>query len=203
MVIGPAVLVFAAAVTLASGVMYGIIPALSRRAELVDGLKEGARSTTTAGAHARQAFVAAQVAISFVLLIGADLLVHSFVHLTEVNAGFNADRVLTMRLDLDWVKYGDNGKSRAVLHRILDRLEDEPGVKSAAIAIRFPLDQSAQANTDFMVEGHPLPADQPVPQADFRIITPSYFRTVGMQVLRGRAFTEGDRAGAPDVAIVN
>ncbi len=199
----PAVLAFAAAVTLATGLLFGLIPAFSRRTELTGGLKDGARSTGGSGARARYALVAAQVAISFVLLIGAGLLVRSFIHLAEVNAGYDADHVLTARVNLDWVKYDSAAKRRAVFGQILDRVKAEPGVNASAIAIIFPLDQSTPYKNDFIVEGHPVPADRPAPQADFRVISPEYFRTIGMRVLRGRVFTDADRADAPSVAIVN
>ncbi|MGE5246260.1 MAG: ADOP family duplicated permease [Betaproteobacteria bacterium] len=198
----PAVLVFAAAVSLGTGVLFGLLPAFSHR-DPAGGLKDGERVAAGSGGRARRALIAAQVAISFVLLIGAGLLVRSFIRLEQVDAGFNPDRVLTMRLSLDWVKYDSAEKRRAIFRQILDRLHEQPGVRASAIAISFPLDQSTPYNTDFLVEGHPIPADQPTPQADYRIISPEYFRAVGMKVLRGRAFTDADNASAPNVAIVN
>jgi predicted permease len=199
----PAVLAFAVGVSVATGILFGMVPALSRPAPPGAGLKAGQRAAGAAGTKARRALIAGQVAISFVLLIGAGLLVRSFIRLEEVDAGFNADHVLTMRVSLDWVKYDTPSKRRRLFGRILDRLDGVPGVRAAAVAISFPLDQSTPFNSDFLVEGHHLPADQPTPQADFRIVSPGYFRTIGMQLLRGRPFADDDRDGAPGVAIVN
>jgi predicted permease len=199
----PAVLLFAGAVSLATGIVFGMVPACSRRGQPGEGLKAGHRASGSDRTRARRALVAAQVAISFVLLIGAGLLVRSFVRLVQVDAGFNAERVLTMRVTLDWVKYDTAAKRREFFARVLDRLHEESGVTASAVSLGFPLDESMPANGGLTIEGHPRPTDQPPPQADFRIVSPEYFRTVGMQVVRGRAFADGDRSGAPDVAIVN
>ena len=195
--IDPAVLAFALAASVLTGLVCGIVPAFSRRARPADGLKEGQRAVGGPAGRARHVLIGAQVAISFVLLIGAGLMVRSFIKLTEVDAGFNADHVLTARISLDWVKYDTAAKRRDFFKRVLDEAGAAAGVKTAAVAIKFPLDESTPFNTDFVVEGHPIPAGQPTPQADYRVVSPDYFRTVGMSLLRGRPFADADRADAP------
>ncbi len=148
--------------------------------------------------------IGAQVAISFVLLIGAGLMVRSFIKLTEVDAGFNADHVLTARISLDWVKYDTAAKRRDFFKRVLDEVSAAPGVKTAAVAIKFPLDESTPFNTDFVVEGHPIPAGQPTPQADYRDRVARLLPDGRHEPARAAApFADADRGDAPNVAIVN
>jgi len=198
------VLMFALGVSLATGLVVGLIPAAPRRRDVADDLREGAqRSIGGAGARARHVLVAAQVAISFVLLVAAGLMVRSFINLERVDAGFNADHVLTMRIGLDWSKYNTFDKRRGYFKPLLERVAAEPGIKSAGLSLTFPLDQTTPFNANFVVEGRPVADGQPHPQADFRLATSDYFKTIGMQLLRGRSFTESDDDKAPPVAIVN
>jgi predicted permease len=201
--IDPMVLLFAAGVSLLTGVLFGIVPSFQTRSELGEGLREGHRVVTPGGRRARPALIVAQVAISFVLLIGAGLMVRSFIKLQQVDAGFNAARVLTLRVSLDWVKYDTNAKVRSFYLLLLDKVRAEPGVRSVALSSTFPLSQSSPWNRNFVVEGS-IPADGlSRPTADFRVASPAYFETVGMSLVHGRVFTDADKDDAPPVAIVN
>jgi predicted permease len=184
------VLLFALAISIATGLLFGAAPALLTRS----------RAPHQRGG-ARLALIGAQVAISFVLLIAAGLTIRSFVKLRGVDPGFAADHVLTARVDLDWVKYDTADARRGYFRPLLEKLRAEPGVQSAALSLTFPLNESAPFNGRFVVEGSP--GDGQRPQADFRLASPDYFRTIGMTVLRGRAFTAADRQGTRPVAIVN
>jgi putative ABC transport system permease protein len=197
------VLVFALGVSVATGLLFGLVPSLPHRGAVSRSLTEGARGESRRRMSARQALIGAQVAISFVLLIGAGLMVRSFIKLQHVDAGFNADHVLTVRVALDWVKYDTPEARRAYFRTLVDKLGTEPGVTSAALSLGFPLNESQPLTASFVVEGRAPVRGQPRPQADVRLASPAYFQTIGMTLLRGRVFERGDAAGAPAVAIVN
>jgi putative ABC transport system permease protein len=197
------VLLFALGASIVTGLLAGLLPALPRRTELAEGLKDGQRTVSNHGFGARRALIVAQVAISFVLLIAAGLMVRSFIRLQEVDAGFNADHVLSMQVTLDWVQYDTPLKRYTYFHTLLDRLAAAPDVKSAALGIKFPLDDSQPFTAGFTIKGHPTVVGQAKPVADYRVASGDYFKTIGMKLLSGRAFNDGDVSDAPPVAIVN
>jgi putative ABC transport system permease protein len=199
------VLLFAMAVSLVTGVVFGIVPALRRRCDLSGGLKDAQRTATARGLGARNALIVTQVAISFVLLMAAGLMVRSFINLRKVDAGFTADHVVAMRISLDFVKYDSNAKRRGYYQPLLDEINATPGVRSAALSLAFPLDDTMPSwfNTNFVVEGQPVLDGQLGPRADFKAASPRYFKTIGMSLLAGREFTDADNDHAPLVAIVN
>jgi putative ABC transport system permease protein len=196
------VLAFTFGVSLFTGLLFGLLPAFTRRAHA--SVKDAGHRTV--GSHrlgARNALIAAQVAISFVLLVGAGLLVRSFINLQQVDAGFRTDRVLTALVSLDFVKYNTPVLRRAFYRSVMDKVAVEPGLESAAFGITVPLDQAAPFLTGFLVEGQ-APGDRRAqPQVDFKFASPDYFKTIGMTLLSGRAFTSADDATAPPVGIVN
>ncbi len=159
------------------------------------------RTTPVTRHRIRQSLIAAQVAISFVLLIGAGLLLRSFIKLRAVDPGFDSDRVLTALVDLDWVKYDTDDSRRAYFRHLLDRLGRQPGIENAALSLTFPLNDSEPFNLSVVVDRGRPPAVGPA--ADFRLASPDYFRTIGMSLLRGRVFTARDSADSRPVAIVN
>jgi putative ABC transport system permease protein len=201
--IDPIVLLFTLGLSLLTGLFFGLVPAFGRRRDLGESLKEGQRTVTGHGGRARRALVIAQVAISFILLIGAGLTVRSFIKLQQVDAGFVADHVLTMRVYLDWVKYDTSAKRQGFYQPLLEKVASEPGVRSAAASLTFPLNESTPFNASIVIEGQVPAEGQPRPQVDFRLASPAYFRTIGMSLLQGRAFADADKADAPQVAIVN
>ena len=203
---GP-VLLFSFAVSLLTGIALGLIPAVSQGKSLVSALQGGSdRSTLGPGRHrVRSLLIVAQVAVSFMLLIGAGLMVRTLIHLQRVDAGFQAERVLTMRIDLNFSKYMGVEPRRAFHEHLLQKIEAAPGVLSAAISADFPLNEGGGPNTGgFQIEGRPAPAaSQLLPQADFQRTSPDYFKTIGIPLLKGRGFTRADRPGALRVALVN
>jgi predicted permease len=195
------VLAFTFGVAVFTGLLFGLLPALTRRSDA--SVKDaGHRTVGSRRLGARNALIAAQVAISFVLLVGAGLLVRSFIKLQQVDAGFRTDRVLTALVSLDFVKYATPVSRQAFYRSVLDRASAEPGADMAALGIAAPLDQAAPFLSGFIVEGQ-APDDKAVKRVDFKFASPNYFKAIGMTLLSGRPFTDADDATAPPVAIVN
>jgi predicted permease len=198
------VLGFAFVVALATGVLFGLAPAVqASRSNLNRVLGEGGRGSSAApgGTRLRGALVASQLAIAFVLLIGAGLVLRSFDRLRQVDPGFRADHVLTFLLDVP--SHRHPGAQRSVFVReLLQSTRALPGVKSASAVFGLPLNQDQSAFTTLDIEGHPVPSSQR-PRVAFRIIESQYFHTMGIRLLQGRTFTPHDEQGGPPLAIVN
>ena len=197
------VLGFALCVSLAAGVAFGLVPALqSSRPNLNDMLKEGARSS---GAGPRNRFqsglIVAEVALSLILLVGAGLLLNSFVRLSNIPSGVNTRNVLTMQVALSDKKYLDSERRAAFFERALERIENLPGVEAAGVTGTMPMAGWWQ-NTTFSIIGR---AGQPAVgyNTDFDFCTPDYFRAAGIPLVKGRGFTMRDKVGAPGVVIIN
>lgn len=200
------VLAFTFGVTLLTGLVFGVAPALqASRFNLNDTLKEGGRDSAIGrrGNRLRSLLVIAEVAISLVLLMGAGLLINSFLRLRNVDPGFRSDNLLTMRIALPQLKYPDHARRRAFYGELLNRVEALPGVRSAAVTNWIPL--TLQGDTfGISIEGRPDPGAQEMPDVVTRVVSPSYFNTMGIELLRGRPFDEGlDRAGSAPVAIIS
>ncbi len=199
------VLLFSLGVSLVVGVALGLIPALSPRRSLTESLQQG-RERTTAGAgrlRARNLLIVAQVAISFVLLAGAGLMLRTLWKLSQVDPGFRTERVLTSRLDLNFSRYKTDDEQRAFHAGLLERLQAEPGVLSVALAGSFPLNERGPANGRIRMEGKPPVAAEALPRADFQRVSPDYFKTIGVPILKGRSLAPADRRDAPLAAVVN
>ncbi|HXY30235.1 MAG TPA: ABC transporter permease [Gemmatimonadaceae bacterium] len=198
------VLAFTFVVSLACGVALGSLPGLADRQNLVSGLKDGSAASTSgrSGRRIRGALIVSQVAIAFVLLIGAGLMLRSFVNLVRVNPGFDPERVLTARVDLNWTRYDSAAKVRAFTNALLARLGETPGVVAVASASSFPLNHVQPFANTFLIEGRFVPKGEPQPSADAQAVSPEYFTALGIPLLRGRVFTETDRDGAEEVAVV-
>jgi putative ABC transport system permease protein len=197
------VLLFALAVSAGAGVTVALVAGLGRHEPIVPALKDGSAASTRRRGGVRSALVAAQVAISFVLLVGAGLLTRSLIKLEQVDPGFKPDHVLSMRIDLDWTRYNDDQKKDAFYRRLLEHVERRPGVLTAALSLTIPLNQSAVYSQGLTVEGRQSERGRARPLADFRKATPGYFNTVGVPLVRGRFFSDRDCEGEPIVAIVN
>jgi predicted permease len=196
-----AVLAFTFAVSVFTGLLFGLLPAFARRSD--SSLQDtGHRTVGSRRLGARNALIVAQVAISFVLLVGAGLLVRSFIKLQRVDAGFHTDRVLTALVSLDFVRYATPISRQAFYRSVLEKASAEPGAALAALGITAPLDQAAPFLGGFIVEGQAAD-EKAVRRVDFKFASPNYFKTIGMTLLSGRAFTDADDAAAPPVAIVN
>ncbi len=203
--INGAVLVFTLVISLLTGIAFGLIPALWMRFSLVGSLKEGSEQTT-AGSRShrlRNALIVGQIAVSFMLLVGAGLMIRSLMKLQAVNPGFNPENVLTARIDLNWSKYTDDQKVRNFTDALEEHLKAAPGVLSTAVASRVPMNGATPSSASFIIDGRIIPAGQPGPAADLRAASVEYFRTIGISVIRGRSFTASDQvepAGASAAA---
>ncbi len=189
------VLAFALAVSVCTGLLFGLAPALEAfRPAWGAGSKHGGRRTRT-----RQALVVVEVALSLVLITGASLLIKSFVVLVQTPAGFRAENVVTMLLPLTAPAYRDFVKRVLFMRELIASVEAQPGVQAAGAIDMLPL--TGENNiSDISVEGAPRDDVSQVPIAEFRNITPEYFRAMGITVRAGRAL--GEHEGAP-VAIVS
>lgn len=194
------VLVFTFAVSLLTAFIFGIAPALQgSNPDLNQTLKEGGRRSSSGSRRSlRNVLVVSEIALSLVLLIGAGLLMRSFVRLQNVNAGFDSRNVLTMELTLPQIKFPKTSDQNAFVQQALQRIEVLPGVKSVAATINLPLVGTWGMGYD--VEGHP---NEPNQVADNANITPNYFRTMGIPIRQGRDFSEHDTTEETPVIIIN
>jgi len=198
------VLGFTFAVSILTGLIFGLAPALqASRSDLNEALKDSVKGAASGGKHRlRSALVVAEVALALMLLIGAGLLLRSFQRLEQVNLGFNPDNVLTFDLALPRAKYSDQPQQIAFFEQTLNRLKAVSGVEDAAVTSALPLSgQGGQIL--FYAEGRPARGPEDYTAANYNIVSPSFFRVLGIPLLRGRDLTEQDRAGAPGVVIVS
>ena len=202
--VDPRVLGFTLAVSLLTGLVFGVIPALQgSRTELSEFLKEGSRSATgSVRRHRlRNILVVSEVAFALVLLVGAGLMLRSFQRLQAVDPGFRPDHLLTVQVSLPDSKYPQGWQRAAFYQALLERVSTLPGVRSAAATDCLPM--VSDFGRQFSIEGRPAPAPGEAPTAHFRTVTPEYFRTMQIRLRQGRHFSEQDHAQAPGVAIVN
>ena len=198
------VLLFTLGVSILTGLIFGSIPALSQRLNLVNSLKEGSANATvkSGGVRLRNLLVAGQVALSFVLLIAAGLMVRSFIKLQQVNAGYNPENVLTANIPLSFSKY-DNKATIAFFDRVMRKLEGAPGVLAVAVNSGAPLAPGMPMNVSFIVEGRAMNEHEALPKADVNFVSPDCLQLLGVPLISGRYFTPHDNADAPEVAIIS
>ncbi len=199
------VLGFALIVSIATGLLFGLMPALqTARTNLHECLKEGGRGAVgPRGSLAlRRGLVVSTVALALTLLVAAGLLTRSFARLVDVDPGFRPDHLLTFNLSLPQAKYPNDTVRTAVLERITAAVNAVPGVASAGGTSEIPFGGSWSTGS-FNVEGYQPPANTPGPWGDLRAVTPSYLPTIRAPLRAGRQFTDADRAGAPAVCIVD
>ncbi len=191
------------AVTLLTGVIFGLAPALqSSNPDLNETLKEGGRGSTGGRRQrVRSLLVVTEVALALVLLAGAGLMLKSFWRLQQVDPGFNAENALVVNVNLPPSKYADAQQQAAFFRQLLERTATLPGVQAVGATQSMPI------INDFIlglvIEGRPPAAPGDEPSTNYYAISPDYFRAMGIPLIRGRAFTERDTTGAPRVAIVN
>jgi len=196
------VLAFTAGLALLTGLLFGLMPALrAYRMGMVAAMHEGGRGGTSSR-WSNSILVAAQFALSFVLLIGAGLLLKSFQRLESVNLGFNPEKLLTMFVALPARKYPKPAEGLRFYESLTDRLRNLPGVRAAGLTTNIPF--SGDDNTDnFIVEGHePGTGDEGV-QGQLISMTPGSLQAIGIPLLRGRDFLETDKSDSQAVAIVD
>ena len=191
-------------VAMGSSLLFGLVPALlGSRAELARVMNEAGRSGTESGSHRRWRglLVVSELALSLMLLVGAGLLIRSLVKLQSVDPGVQTKNVLTLFLPAG-ASYSKDDQIISFYDRLLERVRAIPGVQSAAISFGAPPNQRV-IGQDFRVEGRPNDPRQQDPIADFLSVGDEYFETLGIPLRQGRAFDEHDRAGAPNVVIIN
>ncbi|HKQ77149.1 MAG TPA: ABC transporter permease [Blastocatellia bacterium] len=195
---------FTAALSLLTGVFFGLIPALqSSRVDLQSALKEGAGAGGGIQTNwLRSALMVAEVAATLVLLVGAGLLTKSFIRLYETDLGFKAENVLTMSLALPQAKYPDAQAAAGFHQKLVERVASLPGARSASMINYLPL-QQAGFNGGVTIEGQGPYEPGRQPLAEFRAISPDYFRTLSIPLISGRFFTAQDQGNSAPVVIVN
>jgi predicted permease len=198
------VLAFTFGVSVLTGVLFGLLPALrASKTDLHDTLKEGARGESV-GAHGHRllgGFVVSQVAVAFVLLVGAGLLLRSFARLREVDPGFRPERVMTMRVALPPNRYDDNTAIGGFYGRLVENLRALPGVTAAALVSNLPMSGNNSSGS-FEIEGSPTPDGQPSPHGDSHYVSHGYFETMGIPLVQGRCFDGRDAsAGTPSIIV--
>ena len=198
------VLLFAVAVSIFTGVVTGLVPALQlSRTNLNNTLRDegrGVSGSRTRG-RLRSLLVVGQVALSLILLIAAGLLVRSFTQLLHTNPGFDADHVLTMEVSLPTEKYAKPTQQIEFFQEVLRRISALPGVRSAAMSAALPLE--TKRVTPLLPEGQPEVPLMQRPFLDIEAVSPQWFSTMHVQLVAGRDFTDADNAQAPKVLIVN
>src|SRR5260370_21503469 len=200
------VLAFTLAVSVLTGILFGLLPALqASRPQLNERLKSGGRSAMAGVSRqrVRGGLVVAEIALSLMLLVGAGLLIRSFLRLQAVSPGFNSENVLTMQLDLNGPNYKKGSQVIAFHDQLLERIKRLPGVQSASTRSFVPIASDASyAYLLFHMEGRqPDAAEGSV--AFYNAISPDYFQTMMIPLRKGRSFSERDVRGSQNVAIVN
>ena len=201
--LNPAVLAFTAAVSILSGLFFGLIPALkSTRLSVYDTLKEGARAgESRGGTLLRDGLVVGQFALALALLVGAGLMIQTLWNLRQVDLGFRSDHMLVSVLPLPQLKYDTDAKIRNFYHGVLAELRSKPGVISAAFSSDAPF--TSEGDTEgYSVEGEP-PVLPGVNDALYREVTPNYLTAVGARLVEGRSLLESDIETSQPVVVVN
>ncbi|HUJ93527.1 MAG TPA: ABC transporter permease [Candidatus Bathyarchaeia archaeon] len=207
------VLLFTLLAALATTLVFGTLSALFSRANVANGLKEGSAGAGTGRQQnrLRSVLIVCQVAFSFLLLIGAGLMLRSLYNLQQVNAGIAAQRVLVLRTNFNWTKYTEDAQTEAAVQKLLDRVQSEPGVLSAAISSRYPFEPEmisagpAAASFSFQIEGRTLAPGQAPPVSTYTSVSTDYFKTLGIPLKAGRliADTDSDKLKAPLAVLIN
>jgi putative ABC transport system permease protein len=198
------VLLFTFAVSVLAGIFFGLVPALQNsNARLSDALKESARGSGLSPSRnrARSFLIVSEVCLSLVLLVGAGLMIKSFILVQRVNPGFRTYAVQTARLMLPPTKYPEKRQQAEFFSGVIDQLKGSPNVDLAAAISRLPL-TAGNSDRSIEVEGRPIDPQEGL-VVDYRSVSPSYFRTMGIPLLRGRDFSDQDNATAPATVIVN
>jgi predicted permease len=200
------VFLFTLGLTIVTGIIFGLAPALqASRTDLSCGLKEGGR-TGSSGSHnkrLRSVVMVSEIALSFMLLVGAGLLIKSFIRLRDVSPGFTPENVLTMRVSLPSAKYPEGEPRVQLLSQTLERLKTLPGVQSTGAVLSLPLGgDTFNVWRSYIREGRPASPEEAI-NAAYLAATPEYFRTLQIPLLAGRAFNDQDTEQTTKVVIVN
>ena len=203
--IDPAVLAFTLGVSVLTGVVFGLAPALrASKSDFNEALKEGSRGSTEGfrGNRLRGLLVVSEVALSLVLLVGAGLLIRSFFELRAVRPGFEPQNLLTAGIGLPPNKYKDEASQAAFFKQVLERVAQLPGVKSVGGVEPLPMSGNNWATT-VTLDGVPPPPPGQRQRTQTRVVSPGYHRAMGIPLVRGRLLTEQDTAQSPKVVVVS
>jgi predicted permease len=198
------VLLFTLGISVLTGLIFGSIPALSQRLNLVNSLKEGSANATVkaSGLRLRNVLVAGQVALSFVLLIAAGLMVRSFIKLQQVNGGYSPENVLTANIPLNFSKY-DNKATIAFFDNVMRKLEGTPGILAVGVNNGAPLAPGMPMSTTFIIEGRRMSERDALPSTDVSFVSPDSLQLMAVPLISGRFFTAHDNADSPEVVIIS
>jgi putative ABC transport system permease protein len=196
-------LVFALLISTGAALIFGLLPALhAARAPVNEALKAGGRTSAASRGRMWDFLVAGEIALASMLLIGAGLAMKSFVNLQHVNPGIRPDHVLTFRMRLPTDNlYKTSREQAAFYRRVLDRVNQIPGIQSAGLTDVLPLGQQNDREY-FVIENRPMPAGQEL-VADFRRISPGYLSAMGIALLKGRLLSDRDAHDAPPVILID
>jgi len=196
------VFAFLLLVCIATGIGFGVAPALAvTRIDVQRGLKEAGARASTGRRQGRlsDTLIVSEIALSFVLLVGAGLLLRTFVHLENTPTGLSAENVLTMRMSVSRVEYPTDGEVGQYYRRIEDRIARIPGVRAVGFIQLLPLESWGWLGW-FSIPGRQQVADSP---SELRFVSPGYFRAMGVPIRSGRLFTERDDSSVPNMILIN
>jgi putative ABC transport system permease protein len=200
------VLIFALCVTLATGILFGLVPALkgAGQREVMPSLRQGDQHSASAPGHGwLNILIVAEIAVAMTLLVGGGLIVRSFNRLQHVDLGFRPDRLLTLKMILPESKYSEHRQRVAFVDQVVERVKNLPGVISAGTTTNVPLEREITYDAVFSVEGRPPANPNDVPITANRLVSPEYLKTIGVTLLKGRLIDETDRAGKPPVVVIS
>ncbi|HET9533132.1 MAG TPA: ABC transporter permease, partial [Blastocatellia bacterium] len=200
---GP-VLVFTMAVSALTAFLFGLWPAFqASRVNLSDSMKEDSQkaSLSLRGRRSQNVLVVAEVALSLVLLISAGLMINSFARIAQVNPGFDAEKLISMRMNLPPGRYDNAQKKTAFYEQLIERVSKLPGVESSGVASHMPFIYTE--NATFTIESDSVDPSALTRSMDTRTVSPGYYRTMGIRLIQGEEFSEQDRSNTPPVVIVN
>jgi putative ABC transport system permease protein len=209
--IDPVVLGFALAVSVAVGLIAAFVPLFRARTSLSGALRAGTTMAmlTRSDGRLRNVLVGSQVAIAFVLLVGAGLMVRSLTRLQAVDGGYMTTNVLSARVDLDWTRYANpavrTNQTPLILEfldRLIARLSTQPGVQSVALASNIPLNRPQPFQVPFQIRGEDV-APERLPKADLTAVNSNYFQTIGIPLIRGAVFSDAARDTAQQSVVVS
>ena len=200
------VLAFALLVTLATGAIFGLLPALkgAGEREVMPSLKQGDQHSASAPGHGwLNVLIVSEIAIAMTLLVAGGLIARSFNRLQHVDLGFKSDNLLTVKMILPASKYSEYRQRIAFVDQVLERVKILPGVFSAGTTTNIPLEREIAYDSVFSVEGRPPVNPNDVPITSHRLVSPDYLKTLGVTLIKGRLIDETDRAGKPPVVVIS
>ena len=201
----PMVLVFTLGISILTGVLFGTLPALGSRVDLVSALKQGGAQAGSGSGRKRMqgALIVAQVAVSVMLLVGAGLLLASFYRLQRVETGYRTEGVLSAQIFGNFSRYPNITELKKLYLPVIERLQSQPGVNAVAITNAVPLGGGAPGTTRFEIEGKSVDDPDRLPTTDVRVASPQYFATIGVPVVAGRVFNDLDNEESQRVVVIN